>query len=396
MGACRLRFPSPLPLRERSGSLDATNETRIDTDRRCTALAVELAERGLGLARPNPMVGAVVARDGRVVGKGWHEGPGTPHAEIVALAAARDATKGATLYTTLEPCSHFGRTPPCAPAIVAAGVQRVVAAVRDPNPVVDGRGFAMLRDAGVEVVEGVLAERCAELIRGFAKHVATGRPLVTLKMAASLDGKVAAGDGSSRWITGAAARRDVQRLRARSGAIVVGAGTVLSDDPALTVRLEGYRGRQPFRVFLDAGGRVPATAGLLTDGAAATIVATIPGCPSDVATAWERAGAEVVVLPEDERGGVSLPALMEALGKRDVQEVLIEGGPTLAWEAVDAGVVDRIVLHLAPKLIGGTDAPGVLEGRGVGAIGDAVPLSIRSIERLGEDLAVVADVHRDR
>jgi diaminohydroxyphosphoribosylaminopyrimidine deaminase/5-amino-6-(5-phosphoribosylamino)uracil reductase len=358
--------------------------------------ALELARNGLGLAAPNPMVGAVVVNGGRVVGEGWHDGPGTPHAEVVALKAAADLARGATLYATLEPCSHHGRTPPCAPAVVEAGIANVVAGVRDPNPAVDGRGFDLLRRAGLSVVEGVLAEEGADLIAGFANHIRSGLPLVTLKMAASLDGKVAARDGSSRWITGEAAREDVHRLRASSGAIVVGAGTASADDPALTVRLPGYRGRPPLRVLIDATGRTPPT-GALFDRTAPTLVATTGACPAESRAAWEASGAEVLVIDEGRgEGQVALRPLLEALGKRDIQDVLLEGGPTVAWAAVEEGVVDVLVLYLAPKLIGGRDAPGVLGGDGVATIADARGVRIRNVSRIGEELKVVADVHRDR
>jgi diaminohydroxyphosphoribosylaminopyrimidine deaminase / 5-amino-6-(5-phosphoribosylamino)uracil reductase len=358
--------------------------------------AIELALGGLGLAAPNPMVGAVVVRDGRVVGEGWHEGPGTPHAEVNALHAAGELARGATMYVTLEPCSHHGRTPPCAPAVGEAGVARVVAAVGDPNPAVDGRGFAMLREAGIGVVQGVLADQGTQLIAGFAKHIRTGLPLVTLKMAASLDGKVAARDGSSRWITGEAARQDVHRLRAASGAILVGAGTAVSDDPSLTVRLPGFRGRAPLRVLLDATGRTP-PAGALFDGSGPTLVATTLTCPPGPRAGWERTGAEVLVLDEPgDSGRVPLDPLMHALGKRDIQDVLIEGGPTVAWAAVEEGVVDRFVLYLAPKLIGGRDATGILGGEGIASISDAFPVRITGVERIADDVKVTADVHRDR
>jgi diaminohydroxyphosphoribosylaminopyrimidine deaminase/5-amino-6-(5-phosphoribosylamino)uracil reductase len=340
------------------------------------------------------MVGAVVVADGRVVGEGWHEGPGTPHAEVMALEAAGDRGRGATLYATLEPCSHQGRTPPCAPRVVAAGVARVVAARQDPNPLVDGSGFRLLREAGVEVMVGILEDEGRELIAGFAKHIGTGLPFVVLKMAASLDGKVAARDGSSRWITGEEARRDAHRLRAGSDAVVVGIGTVLADDPSLTVRLDGYRGRQPLRVVVDGRGRLPASAAVL-DGTAPALIAT-SSAPAETRAAWERRGAEVVVLDRDPDRGVPLGGLMVALGKREVQTVVVEGGSSLAWSAVQDGVADRLVLYLAPKLVGGLAAPGVLGGEGVATIADALPMSIRSIERIGEDLKVVADVHRDR
>jgi diaminohydroxyphosphoribosylaminopyrimidine deaminase / 5-amino-6-(5-phosphoribosylamino)uracil reductase len=319
--------------------------------------ALDLATNGLGLAPPNPMVGAVVVNGDRVVGEGWHEGPGTPHAEVNALRAAGEQARGATLYVTLEPCSHHGRTPPCAP-----------------------------------VVEGVLAEEGAELIAGFARHVRTGRPLVTLKMAASLDGKVAARDGSSRWITGEPARRDVHRLRAASGAILVGAGTAAADNPSLTVRLPEFRGRPPLRVLLDAMGTTPAT-GALFDGSAPTVVATTPACLQETRAAWEDAGAEILSLEESGTPGrVPLRELMRALGKREVQDVLIEGGPSVAWSAVEEGVVDRLVLYLSPKLIGGREAPGVLGGEGVATVAAARPIRVRRVEQVGEDLKVLAEV----
>jgi len=358
--------------------------------------AFELARSGLGLASPNPMVGAVVVSDGRVVGEGWHEGPGTPHAEVMALDAAGELARGATLYTTLEPCSHHGRTPPCAPQVAEAGVAHVVASTQDPNPLVDGAGFRILRDAGVEVTPGVLQDEGRELITGFAKHVRTGLPFVLLKMAASMDGKTAAHDGSSRWITGEEAREDVQRLRAASDAIVIGGRTAVADNPSLTVRLPSYRGRQPLRVVVDGSGRVPASAALF-DGTAPTLVATTSNALAKTRDAWETAGADVLVIDDPEHEGrVSVPGLITVLGKRDIQTVLIEGGSTVGWSAVQSGAVDRLVLYLAPKLVGGVSAPGVLGGEGVAPIAAAFPMSIRSVERMGQDLKVVADVHRDR
>ncbi len=357
--------------------------------------AMALATKGLGLVSPNPLVGAVVVAGGRAVGAGWHEGPGTPHAERMALGRAGNQARGATLVVSLEPCSHHGRTPPCTDAILGAGIARVVAAVHDPNPIVDGRGFATLRAAGVVVEEGVLADEGAELIAGFASHVTTGLPLVTLKMAGSLDGRAAAADGSSRWITGEAARMDVHRMRAASDAIVVGSGTALADDPALTVRLEGFRGRPPLRVVVDGRGRVPA-AGRLFDGTAPTLVATTHEASPDARARWEAAGAEVAVIEPGDGSRVPLPGLVELLGKRDATNVLLEGGPTLAWAALDEHVVDRLVLYLAPKLIGGDRAPGLVGGRGVASIADALRAAIRRVELVGEDLKVVADVHRDR
>jgi diaminohydroxyphosphoribosylaminopyrimidine deaminase/5-amino-6-(5-phosphoribosylamino)uracil reductase len=367
----------------------------VEEHERFMRRALDLAVNGLGLAAPNPMVGAVVVSRGQIVGEGWHEGPGTPHAEIHALRSAGEGARGATLYVTLEPCSHVGRTPPCAPAVRDAGIVRVVAGVRDPNPLVDGAGLRLLEASGIEVTTGVLEDKATDLIAGFAKHVRTGLPLVTLKMAASLDGKTAARDGSSRWITGEEARIDVHRLRAASDAIVIGSGTAMMDDPSLTVRLDGYRGRAPLRVLVDGRGRVPAR-GNLFDGSAPTLVATTDAAPLDVTDEWERAGAEVLSFEPSIHGGVPLVPLVEALGKRDIQRVLIEGGATLAWAGIEAGIVDRIVFYLAPKLIGGAEAPGLLGGSGVNDISEALVASIHSVDRIGEDLKVVADVHRDR
>jgi diaminohydroxyphosphoribosylaminopyrimidine deaminase / 5-amino-6-(5-phosphoribosylamino)uracil reductase len=355
--------------------------------------ALELAERGRGLVSPNPMVGAVVVSGGETIGEGWHEGPGTPHAEVVALTEAGERARDATLYTSLEPCVHFGRTPPCTDAILRAGVARVVVSAIDPNPVVDGRGIRTLREAGVRVDQGIGAAEAERLNAAYGRHVRTGLPFVIWKAACSLDGKVAARDGSSRWITGEEARADVHRLRAWADAIVIGAGTAVTDDPELTVREPGYRGRPPIRVVVDSGGRVSPD-GDVFDAQAPTLVATTERSPAETRQAWRDAGAEVLVLGSSPEG-VSLPDLFSDLGKRDVQGVLIEGGPTLAWSAVEDRLVDRIVLYLAPRLIGGR-APTVLEGRGFAPVASALPLAIRSVERIGADIRVEADVHRDR
>jgi diaminohydroxyphosphoribosylaminopyrimidine deaminase / 5-amino-6-(5-phosphoribosylamino)uracil reductase len=356
--------------------------------------ALELAALGRGLVSPNPMVGAVIVRDGRVVGEGWHQGPGTPHAEVRALAAAGDRARGATLYCTLEPCDHVNRTPPCTRAIVDAGVARAIVAAGDPNPLVDGRGFERLRASGIDVQTGVLEDASRRLNAAFERHIVTGMPFVTLKSAASLDGKTAASDRSSKWITGDAARDDVQRLRSEADAIVVGAGTVIDDDPSLTVRDPSYAGPPPLRVVVDASGRVPASARVF-DAAAPTFVATTARADREVIDAWAATGADVVSFDQDETGGVSIPELLAHLGKRDEQGVLLEGGATLAWSFVRERLVDRVVLYVAPKLIGGAQAPGVLMGEGFAPIGGAAALRIVNVERIGDDLRVEADVHRD-
>jgi diaminohydroxyphosphoribosylaminopyrimidine deaminase/5-amino-6-(5-phosphoribosylamino)uracil reductase len=358
--------------------------------------ALELADRGAGLVSPNPLVGAVVVRNDDAVGEGWHEGPGQPHAEIVALDAAADSARGATLYVTLEPCTHHGRTPPCVPRVIASGVTRVVVGSLDPNPVVDGRGVAALRDAGIEVETGVLDPEVQRQNAGFLKHVRTGQPQVTLKMAASLDGKAAARDGTSRWISGGPAREEVHRLRAAAGAVVIGAGTAFRDDPSLTARHPEYPGRRPLRVIVDGAGIVPETNAVFTDGAAPTLVATSESAPGERRQAWREAGAEVLLVSEPESHRVALDRLLSELGKRDIQRVLIEGGPTLAWEVVRTGLVDELVLFLAPILVGGRDAPSVLMGEGIASIAEPHRVELVEVSRVGEDIKVVADVHRDR
>ncbi len=358
--------------------------------------ALDLAARGAGVVSPNPLVGAVLVQGGQVVGEGWHEGPGRPHAEVVALEVAGERARGATMYVTLEPCAHFGRTPPCTPRVAEAGVARVVAAMADPNPVVDGRGVKALRSAGIEVVVGPFEDRAERLNAPFLKHVRTGLPHVTLKMAASLDGKVAARDGSSRWITGEEARAEVHRMRAAADAIVVGAGTAFRDNPSLTVRDPEYRGRPPLRVVVDGRGILPETHQVFSDGRAPTLVATTEGAPGWRREAWRSAGAEVLVLDDAGSALIPLDDLFRELGKRDVQGVLMEGGPTLAWEAVGRGLVDQVVLFFAPILVGGQDAPSVLMGGGIPTIADPFRLEIDEVARVGPDIKVVARVHRDR
>jgi diaminohydroxyphosphoribosylaminopyrimidine deaminase / 5-amino-6-(5-phosphoribosylamino)uracil reductase len=352
------------------------------------ARAIALAEEGRGMTSPNPMVGAVLVREGRPVGEGFHRGAGQPHAEALALAAAGPSAAGATCYVTLEPCAHHGRTPPCADALIAARVARVVAAVPDPDPLVDGAGLERLRSAGVAVTVGVGAASAAEQNAAYLTHRRRGRPLVTLKAAASLDGKVAAPDGSSQWITGTAARADAHRLRAEADAVAVGAGTALADDPRLTVRLPGYAGRQPLRVLVDAAGRVGA-AGHLFDRAGPTLVATTAAAPAAAIAAWQTAGAEVMYCPEAP-SGLDLHHLVRELAGRGILELLVEGGPRLAASFWAAGLADRLVWYLAPLVIGGDAAPGLLPGAGAATLAAARPLRIVSVDRLGADLRVLA------
>jgi diaminohydroxyphosphoribosylaminopyrimidine deaminase/5-amino-6-(5-phosphoribosylamino)uracil reductase len=369
-----------------------------DTDTRHMRAALALAERGWGHVSPNPMVGAVlVDAGGAVVGNGWYEGPrGAPHAEIRALREAGDRAQGGTLYCSLEPCDHHGATSPCTDAILAAQVRRVVVGAGDPNPLVDGRGIAHLREAGVEVVTDVLGADAHRLNAAFERHVTSGLPFVVWKVASSLDGKTAAADGTSQWITSPEARADAHKLRAWADAVIVGAGTVRTDDPRLTARAEAFpHAWQPLRVVVDAGGRTPPSAHVFDDGGP-TLVATTERAPEPRIHEWTQAGADVSVLEADQAGGVSPAALVRELGKRDVQGALLEGGPTLAWSFLRDDVVDRIVHYLAPSIIGGAGALGAVAGAGFVPVDAARPLSFERVERVGPDLRVEADVHRDR
>ncbi|WP_431280644.1 bifunctional diaminohydroxyphosphoribosylaminopyrimidine deaminase/5-amino-6-(5-phosphoribosylamino)uracil reductase RibD [Humitalea sp. 24SJ18S-53] len=317
--------------------------------------ALSLAARGLGNVWPNPSVGCVIVRDGQVVGRGWTAPGGRPHAETEALKRAGFLARGATAYVTLEPCCHWGRTPPCTDALIAAGVSRVVVALRDPDPRVDGEGLSRLRNAGVVVEEGLLADEAASLNAGFIKRQATGLPLVTLKLASTMDGKIATASGESQWITGPAARRMAHALRGRHDAVLVGSGTVMADDPALDCRLAGFAGVPTVRVVADARARTPATARLFTADDPVWI-ATAPG--ADTAALAAR-GAEILTVETAEGPGLDAAALLRALGKRGITRVLAEGGGMLAASLLRAGLVDRIAWFHAPRVIGADGLPAI-------------------------------------
>jgi diaminohydroxyphosphoribosylaminopyrimidine deaminase / 5-amino-6-(5-phosphoribosylamino)uracil reductase len=355
--------------------------------------ALELAERGRGLTSPNPMVGAVVVRDGHVVGEGAHLRAGGPHAEIEALAAAGDATRGATLYVTLEPCAHHGRTPPCAPAVARAGIVRVVAALRDPNPLVAGGGADLLRGAGVAVQLGVLGDEAERQISTWLTAMRERRPHVTLKAAATLDGKLADVHGTSKWITGPVARAHAHRLRAESDAIVVGITTALRDDPALNVRLGRPWPREPYRVVLDTGARLDAHARLIHSGTPArALVAVGEDAPVARVADLEAAGASVLRCPA-RQGRVDPAAVLQGLFEREVRAVLVEGGGETHAAFVDVGLVDRVALFVAPLLLGGRDATGVVGGAGR-ELKSALRLSAPRVTALGDDVLLEADVVR--
>lgn len=353
------------------------------------ARAHQLARNGLYTTDPNPRVGCVLVRDQAVVGEGWHAYAGGPHAEVVALRAAGERARGATAYVTLEPCSHHGRTPPCADALIAAGVARVVAALEDPNPRVAGQGLARLRAAGIEVASGLLAADSEALNPGFMSRMRRGRPYLRAKLAMSLDGRTAMASGESQWITGAAAREDVQRLRARSSAIVTGIGTVLADDPSMNVRLPGVAVRQPLRVVLDPHLSMPPGARMLAlEGE--TLVITATGPEDD---AWEplaAAGARIVSLPQGP-DAIDLAGAMALLAERGINEVLLETGATLSGAMLRAGLIDQLVVYMAPKLMGDS-ARGLFHLPCIQAMADAVALEILDVRAVGADWRISARV----
>ena len=352
------------------------------------AQALSLARRALGSVSPNPAVGAVVVKGGRVVGEGHTQPPGGPHAEVVALRQAGSNAMGATLYVTLEPCVHFGRTPPCTQAIIQAGVAEVHAAMLDPNPLVDGRGLRELGEAGIRTGGGDLANAAYEVVEAYAKYIIAGMPFVTAKYAMSLDGKIATRTGDSRWITGEEARRHVHDLRAVSDAIMVGINTVLADNPRLTARDEqdNPRVKQPLRVVVDSRGRLPGDARLLAEaGETAVAVADIDPLSLDGLT---RGGAQVMKVPAGD-GSVDLVGLLKELGSREITSVLLEGGSRLLGSMFDLGLVDKVIAFIAPTVIGGRAAPSPVGGSGVERVADAMRLNRAKVVEFGDDLAVV-------
>lgn len=349
--------------------------------------ALALATLGRGRTSPNPMVGAVLVREGVIVGEGYHANAGGDHAEIVALRAAQGAARGAACYVTLEPCAHYGMTPPCTAALIESGIANVVVAAYDPNPLVAGRGVQILREAGVSVEVGLLQEEAVRLNETYLKFIRTGEPFVLLKAALSLDGKLGTRTGDSQWITGDLARHRVHEIRNAVDAIIVGIGTVLKDDPMLTTRVDRQDGRDPLRVVLDSRGRLPLTARVLRSGARPPLVAVGPRISPRRYRELQRQGAEVMVLPTSE-GGLSLPELMRELGRRKITSVMIEGGGKLATSALQAGIVDKLTLMLAPILIGGKKAPTLLQGEGIEKLTEALQLKELTVERIGDDLVL--------
>lgn len=365
-------------------------------DREYMRLALRLAEKGAGWTAPNPMVGAVIVKNGRVIGQGWHEKCGHPHAERNALASCTEQPEGATMYVTLEPCCHYGQQPPCTEAILDAGIKRVAVGSHDPNPLVSGKGIQILREHGVEVIEGVLEDECTRLNEVFFHYIQTKRPFVVMKYAMTLDGKIAAYTGDSKWITGEEARSHVQEQRHRYTGIMVGVGTVLADDPLLTCRKAGCK--NPVRIICDTNLRTPLAAKVVaTARETATILATC--CPErEKWAAYEKAGCRILLV-EQEKGHIHLRQLMERLGQERIDSILLEGGGTLNWAALESGIVQKVQAYIAPKLFGGQTAKTPVEGVGVPSPASAFHLKNTVITQLGKDILleseVIGDVHWD-
>lgn len=350
--------------------------------------ALRFAEYGRGFTSPNPMVGAVIVKNGQIVGTGWHRKAGTPHAEIHALNMAGDLAKDATLYVTLEPCSHTGRTGPCADAIINAGISRVVAAMRDPNPKVQGNGIKKLQDANIKITMNVLKEEAEKLNVAYIKWMTENTPFVNLKIAMTLDGKIATKTGESKWITGEAAREEVHKLRAEVDAIIVGINTVIADNPSLTTRLQNCVGKNSIRVILDSNGKIPLNSKVLTDNQAKTIVAVSETAPTDKIEAIKNIGSEVLVLGENK---VDLKLLLNTLAKKNITSVLVEGGGEVYASFIEQKLFDRIYAFIAPKILGGVSSKLAVPGAGFPSLNDALKLCNVEVKRFDEDILIVGD-----
>ncbi len=356
--------------------------------------ALELSEGGRGYVSPNPLVGAVIVKDGAVIGEGFHRRFGGPHAEVEAFGSASVDVRGATMYVTLEPCRHHGKTPPCTRAIIEAGVARVVMAMEDPHPLVAGKGRAELEGAGIAVESGVLEDRARKLNESFVKHATTGLPFFIAKAAMTLDGKIATCTGDSRWITGEEARGHVHWLRAGVDAVMVGSGTVEADDPLLTTRDASGNGRDAIRIIVDGGARTSPERSIFgVTSPAQTLVAVRKDAPPERKSALAAAGAELIEI-EPKCGKVDLAILAKTLGERGIGSVMIEGGGGLLAAAFEAGIIDKALFFIAPKIFGGQDAPTPVEGPGIEKVADAIHLTELSTRRIGEDILIEGYVKR--
>lgn len=342
----------------------------MDADERYMWQALDLAAKGLGATSPNPMVGAVLVKGGEIIGTGYHQRAGCPHAEILALDEAGEGARGATLYVTLEPCSHTGRTPPCVDRIIQAGVRKVVAAMQDPNPLVHGRGLGRLSDAGIKVKTGVLKEKAARLNEVFVHYITTKRPFVTMKAAMTLDGKIATRTGASRWISGERSREYGHGLRHQNDAIMAGVGTILADNPRLTTRLS-EESKDAIRIVVDSRARTPLDANIILNQPEKTWLVTTSLAPPERLAALQERGVKVIQLTAAVDGRVPLTDLMNELGRRELSSVLVEGGSALNHSLLAAGLVHKVYFFIAPMIFGGTDAPSPVGGTGVSEVNEA-------------------------
>ncbi len=356
--------------------------------------ALSVAASVIGKTSPDPAVGALVVKNGKVVGIGFHDRFKTPHAETYALKKAGKKAKGATLYINLEPCCHFGNTPPCTDNIIKSGIKRVVAAMQDPNPLVNGKGFKKLKRAGIEVVTGLFEKEALKMNEAFAKHIVTGMPFVTLKTAMSLDGKTTTSTGESKWITGPVSRKYAHRLRALNDAVVVGINTVLKDDPLLTARL-GRAEKQPLRVVVDSKANTPLNSKIVKDRSAFTLVAVTSSAGRKKISALEKAGCKVLRIRAKD-GRVDLKELFLRLGKMRVTSILIEGGSEIAGSAIESGLADKVIFFVSPKIIGGRNALPAVGGKGIEKLKNVPQVQEISIRRSGGDIIIEGYIKKQK
>lgn len=362
-------------------------------DERYMERALELAELGSGFVNPNPLVGAVIVKDNRIIGEGYHQLFGGPHAEINALRNAMEDVAGATMYVTLEPCSHYGKTPPCVEAIIENGIARVVIGMVDPNPIVAGNGVRILREKGIEVQTGMLEDRCRLQNEVFIKYITTGKPFCIFKSAMTLDGKISTYTGDSKWVSGEDSRRLVHRLRNRVSAILVGVGTVMADNPMLTTRLDDERVKNPVRVIVDTRGRIPMESNIVeTAGDVRTILATTHLAHEDIIDELRGKGLEIILAPEKD-GKVDIAYLVQKLGEMGIDSILIEGGGAIGYSFLEEGLIDKVLFFIAPKLVGGTDSKSPLGGRGIQLMKDAIMIENLKTVTIGGDILVEGYPH---
>ena len=364
------------------------------TDQYYMERALTLAAKGRGSVSPNPMVGAVMVNNGKVVGEGFHRAAGGSHAEIFCIQEAGHLSKGATLYVNLEPCSHYGRTPPCIKAVIQTGVSKVVIAMQDPNPLVSGKGIQLLRDNGIEVVTGVMEEQARALNRVFIKYITTQKPFVAVKSASTLDGKTAAKTGDSKWITRYPAREYVHQLRNEYDSILVGINTVLTDDPSLNCRIDNPNKRDPIRVVLDSKLRIPLNAKIINSSASAPLIIFTAANNREKIKELTKMGVEVIeqrneadeAIEQKEGTGISIDFVMTELAKREISSVLVEGGSSVIWSFFQEGFVDKYYMFIAPKIIGGKEAVPIIGGAGIEIMNNAIEMKWQEVKFIGDDL----------